>query len=220
MASDLLKKVFALEEKCMPDAYVGSAYGAITLAFELARRDDAYRGGDVEAWFTAKGDNDTMKLDRFDFSPQIASVIMVEDVITTFKTTRNSIAALKEKAAATGAEILPYVLALVNRSGQSEIDGFKIISLIEVNNALSWDPGQNPFLGKEPEHVEPVRPQTKLGGSYSRVSRLEKKKRPGDIRGFFDFCTKRFSFLLLLAFQFLPTLRENKGLERLRPDAG
>jgi orotate phosphoribosyltransferase len=158
-ARNLMERVYALDEKCMPDAYVGSAYGAITLAYELARQDGDFRGGNTEAWFTAKGDDDTMKLDRFEFGPHIKSVIMVEDVITTFKTTRNSIKTLTEKAAGTGAAILPYVLAMVNRTGKKEIDGFEIISLIEVSNALMWEEGQNPFLGKGPERVEPVRPK-------------------------------------------------------------
>lgn len=159
MAHDLLMITYALKEACVPDAFVGSAYGAITLAHELARRETDLRGEKVEAWFTAKGDSDSMRLDRFDFTPAIKSVLMVEDVITTFKTTRNSIAALKEKAGETGAVVLPYVLALVNRTGKTEIEGFKIISLIEVNNALTWDAGENPFLGKQPERVQPVRPK-------------------------------------------------------------
>jgi orotate phosphoribosyltransferase len=157
-ASDLFRKMTE-QKDCLPDAFVGSAYGAITLAYELARHGEDYWGGDTEAWFTAKGEDDTMELDRFEFSSNIKSVIMVEDVITTFKTTRASIAALRPKAHFGHAKILPYVLCIVNRSGQSEIDGFKIISLIEVNNALTWEPGQNPFLGKEPERVSPVRPK-------------------------------------------------------------
>ena len=86
-AEDLLKIFAAVLPP--PDVFAGSAYGGITLAYELARHKEA------EAWFTVKGAGDTMVLDRFDFGNNTTNVVMVEDVITTFKTTRASIAAIK-----------------------------------------------------------------------------------------------------------------------------
>lgn len=137
-----------------PSVFCGSAYGAITLAYELARQRQ------VEAWFTAKGDGDTMKLDRFEFDGRTKHVMLVEDVITTFKTTRNSINAIREKAEGKGGNVIRVVFALVNRTYPfvREVDGFHIVSLIEVEGAQTWEPGKNPFSSGD-EGVAPVRPK-------------------------------------------------------------
>jgi orotate phosphoribosyltransferase len=152
-AADLLRLFAAVTPR--PHAYCGSAYGAITLAYELAKQTE------TEAWFTAKGQGDEMKLDRFEFGNGVTNVVMVEDVITTFKTTRNSIEALRDKAKSTGAHVLPYVFALVNRLDPfvREIDGFRIIALIEEPGAKNWREGENPFTSDGQELVYQVRPK-------------------------------------------------------------
>lgn len=137
-----------------PSIFCGSAYGAITLAYELARQRQ------VEAWFTAKGDGDAMKLDRFEFDGRTRHVMVVEDVITTFKTTRDSIDAICKKAEGKGGNVIPVVFALVNRTYPfvREVDGFQIVSLIEVVDAQTWEIGNNPFTPGD-ERVPPVRPK-------------------------------------------------------------
>lgn len=59
--------------------------------------------------------------------------ILCEDVMTTGGSAQHAAVAVKEK----GGILLPYVLVLVNRSGQEEIDGRKIISLINTPMA-TW----------------------------------------------------------------------------------
>lgn len=153
-ASDLLVAATGFER---PDAYSGSAYGAIALALELVRFS-----GVKQAWYTTKGaTRGEMVLDRFNFSAEIRTVALVEDVVTEFTTSRGSIRAIEKKRAETGAvgKILPYVLCIVNRSGREEIDGYRIIALIAEQRAKTWSPGQNPFTADGNEHVDPMRPK-------------------------------------------------------------
>jgi orotate phosphoribosyltransferase len=150
-----------------PHAFNGSAYGAIALATELARQAHV-----EQAWYTAKGSTrGHMVLDRFNFSDTIKTVVLVEDVISEFTTTRASIRAIESKRDATGHEgrILPYVLCIVNRSGHDEIEGYKIISLINEKRAKVWAPGGNPFVHMGGELVPPLRPKqhwTELTRAY------------------------------------------------------
>jgi orotate phosphoribosyltransferase len=151
--SHLLPTFAAVQPR--PSIVIGSAYGAMFLAYELASQL-----GNAEAWFTTKGSDGTMGLDRFEFSgKETRPIVFAEDVVTTFKTTLKSIRTVEEKAADTGAYILPYVFCLVNRTGQEEIEGYRLISLIENKMAKNWEVGQNPFLPDGRERVEPVRPK-------------------------------------------------------------
>jgi orotate phosphoribosyltransferase len=95
--------------------------GAVTVAHELARQTDKLSG------FTEKRESGGMINKRFDVKG--SSILLVEDVVTTGNTTRKTVQALQ----ASGATILPYVLAIVNRSGEDEIDGRKIISSVILN---------------------------------------------------------------------------------------
>jgi len=154
LGQDLLESSSGRER---PHAYNGSAYGAIALAIELTRQAKA-----AQAWYTAKGAmRGQMVLDRFNFTDQIQTVALVEDVISEFTTTRASIRAIETKRDATQrtGRILPYVLCIVNRSGHDEIDGYQIISLINEKRAKTWSPGGNPFVRMGGELVPPVRPK-------------------------------------------------------------
>lgn len=163
----------------------GPAMGGITLAYEVARQLDgtaiftepvyelgkeAFAGG---GWSSSQitcnnlVDNKAQKhyvqksgqqLKRFEI-PEGATVLFVEDVITTGKSTREMIYAIATLKASPKVNVLPYVLCLVNRSGHDDIwtltrdDGskmpmnvagycwhknFKIISLADVQ-ARTWD---------------------------------------------------------------------------------
>lgn len=149
LAAEHLHMLFAAVHP-RPDVYCGSAYGAINLAYELARQKEAH------AWFTTKSIGKSMLLDRFEFSSEIKAVAVVEDTITKFGTSLLTIAALTSKMRE-DSYILPCVLCIVNRSGRSEIDGYKIISLVE-HTASDWERGANPFT-KGGELVNPVKPK-------------------------------------------------------------
>ena len=82
-------------------------------------------------------------------------VVLCEDVISTFGTTRRSLEALREKTKLVqGAEIARIVLCIVNHTGATMVDGYTIVSLIETN-AKSWELGYNPYT-QGPERVAPL----------------------------------------------------------------
>lgn len=143
-------------------AVCGSAYGGITLTYEMARQTRTI------AWYTEKGEGKEMKLGRFGFDSHHSVAVMVEDVITEFTTTGNSIKALQKNRDEAGVgTILPYVFAIVNRSGQTVFDGFTIISLITEDRARNWKDGENPFTPDGKELVPPIRPK----GNWETLTR-------------------------------------------------
>jgi len=152
------------EDRERPRVFCGSAYGAITLAQELM-----HAGGAQQAWYTEKDEpppgqpkgTKKMVLKRFAPSPTLNSVVMVEDVITTFGSTEASMDAVRAKARAVNhnVAILPYVLCIVNRSGRTNISGFEIIAVIEELAAKRWKQGKNPFTPDGSERVPPMRPK-------------------------------------------------------------
>lgn len=110
----------------------GSAMGAITIAHEVASQFNIPFG------FTEK-DGDQMIVKRFPVQKD-EGILVVEDVMTTGGTTRKTIAALESA----GANILPYILVLVNRSGMKEFEGRQIIALIDRELPL-WQPDECPY---------------------------------------------------------------------------
>ena len=80
------------------DWVIGSAFGAITLAYAVAERLGARAG------FTEK-DGEGMKLARFEIAPG-EKVLVVEDTISTGGSTLKTIAALQQAGVAAG-DILP-----------------------------------------------------------------------------------------------------------------
>ena len=78
------------------------------------------------------------------------SVLLCEDVITTGGSIRLTAVAVTEA----GGIILPFVLALVNRSGLKEIDGRKILALI--NRPMpTWEPVECPLCKEGSEAFRP-----------------------------------------------------------------
>lgn len=106
------------------DWVIGSAFGAITLAYAVAERLGARAG------FTEK-EGEGMKLARFALAPG-AKVLAVEDTISTGGSTLKTIAALRQAGAAEG-NILPEILCLVNRSGSNILSGRRIRALITLD---------------------------------------------------------------------------------------
>lgn len=154
VARDLVSLAPPGFESLYKGGFNGSAYGAITLAYELTRQL-----GLAQAWYTVKGqERGEMVLDRFNFTSEVSAIVLAEDVITEFTSTRGSVGAIRSKAADTGVEakILPYVFCIVNRSGRQEIDGFNIIALIIETRAKTWEPDHNPFTADGNELVRPV----------------------------------------------------------------
>lgn len=115
------------------DRVVGPAMGAVTLAHDLAREIRQLHGQAKTCFraYTEKipgGDGKALRFDKSQIRPG-EQVLLVEDVLTTGGSVERS-AELVEQA---GGVVLPYVAALLNRSGQSKIAGREIVALINLH---------------------------------------------------------------------------------------
>jgi orotate phosphoribosyltransferase len=140
-----------------PDWVIGSAFGAITFAHAVAHYLIARAG------FTEK-DGDAMKLARFEIAPN-ETVLVVEDTISTGGSTKKTI----EGIIASGVDdkqILPYIIALVNRSGSEDLAGRKIRALL-TPVIHAWTPSECPLCKAG---SQPVRPKV----HWNELTRKEK----------------------------------------------
>lgn len=78
------------------------------------------------------------------------SVLLCEDVLTTGSSVKMTVSAIKDS----GGVVLPYILVLVNRSGFSEVDGRKIVALIDHPMPI-WTPEQCPLCKVGSDAVRP-----------------------------------------------------------------
>ena len=108
----------------MPDYVVGPSYGAITFAHEVARQLGV-KFGFTEVVHTEEGKMQELK--RFDI-PSDAKVLVIEDVTTTGGSALKTINALKDA----GCTVLPMLGIIINWSGEKEIEGHKIVPLLEA----------------------------------------------------------------------------------------
>jgi orotate phosphoribosyltransferase len=117
----------ALEDLAIPterkiDWVIGSAMGAVTFAYAVGLKLGARAG------FTEK-DGEAMKLARFEIGKN-ETVLVVEDTISTGGSTLKTIEGIKA-AGVPDANILPFIVCLVNRSGADTLGGREIKSLIK-----------------------------------------------------------------------------------------
>lgn len=124
------------------DLCVGPAMGGIIIAYELARALG------VDAIFTER-ENNVMTLRRGFEIKEGQKVIIVEDVITTGKSSFETVDVINKH----GGEVLALT-SIVNRSNKDEINGLPLISAtkIEVN---AWDPDNIPENLKDIPAVKP-----------------------------------------------------------------
>ena len=113
------------------DLCVGPAMGGIIIAYEIAR----VLG--VPAIFTER-ENEKMTLRRGFEIKDGANVIIVEDVITTGKSSFETVDVIEEHGGKVNA-----LTSIVNRSGKTEINGLSLISATEIN-VNAWDPDEIP----------------------------------------------------------------------------
>lgn len=114
----MIEKDNLITKEFFPDMVIGSAFGAITIAYEIAR----HLG--VRAGFTERVDG-MMVPKRFDVRG--LTVLIVDDVITTGGTLNETIASVEER----GGVVLPFILSLVNRSRNSKLGDRTISTLID-----------------------------------------------------------------------------------------
>jgi len=127
------------------DWVVGSAMGAITLAYAVALKLNARAG------FTEK-DGEGMKLSRFEIAPN-EKVLVVEDTISTGGSTLKTIEGIQKGGVPEG-NILPYIVCLVNRSGSESLNGRQLRALLTLN-IHTWKPDDCPLCRKGSGPVRP-----------------------------------------------------------------
>ena len=76
--------------------------------------------------------------------------VVAEDVMTTGGTTRKTVETLTK----TGADVLGFILVLVNRSGQESLDGRRIIALIDHPMPF-WEAEECPLCAQGSEAIRP-----------------------------------------------------------------
>ncbi len=127
---------------------VGPAVGAIPIAQSIAfviameylrPESKQTRPSQILSGFTEKNEEGRQKLKRFDVKKG-DRVLVCEDTVTTGDSVGQTIQCIESA----GGVVLPYVLCLCNRSGQTEIGGRKIISII-APDIKSWEPHNCPY---------------------------------------------------------------------------
>lgn len=119
------------EKNLLPDLCLGPAMGGVIISYEVARALG------TPAIFTERVDN-VMSLRRGFEIEEGSKVIIVEDVITTGKSSFESVKIVEEA----GAEVIALT-SIVNRSGKDEINGLPVISATTLD-IETWDPDDLP----------------------------------------------------------------------------
>lgn len=130
------------EKSINVDLCVGPAMGGIIIAYEVARALG------VPAIFTERVDN-IMTLRRGFEIEEGANVIIVEDVITTGKSSFETVDVIKNL----GGNVLALT-SIVNRSKKDEINGLPIISATKLD-INTWDADNLPDNLKETQAIKP-----------------------------------------------------------------
>lgn len=144
---------------------VGVAHGATLLAGAVARHAGAEVAIAIYPTYEKDGltivDKTRVSLERFaeDFGEDDVCCI-AEDTVTTGDTVRKARDEIRRIAP--GTRLLPCVLCMCNRSGQTHVDDLEIISLISPR-IRKWKEGENPYTPDGKELVQPLRPK---GGNW------------------------------------------------------
>lgn len=160
IARSLVDKLeFANRFDTDPVEYVaGPALGAITLAHDLARVIRLKHDNGCDRTFAEK-DGDAMVFNRT--PPRSGSLVLTcEDTVTTAKSLR----AMHQAITACGAHIAPHALMILNRSGLTEVDGVKLVSLVSRELPI-WEPDDCPLCKQGSEALKP-----KVAGNWNRLT--------------------------------------------------
>jgi orotate phosphoribosyltransferase len=144
---------------------VGPQTGATKLAELISRQIFAYTGESCFWASPAKMEVDGKKSMVFS-DEELAllpgkSILLCEDVITT----GGSVDLTAEAVERAGGMVLPFVLALVNRSGLVEVSGRKIVSLID-RHMPTWEPDECPLCQEGSEALRPKDNWATLNADY------------------------------------------------------
>ena len=130
------------EDGINTDLCVGPAMGGVIISYEVAR----VLG--VHAIFTERVDNE-MTLRRGFEIKEGSKVIIVEDVITTGKSSFETVDVIRSY----GADVVALT-SIVNRSGKDQINGVPVISATKID-VNTWDPDEIPEYLKDIPAIKP-----------------------------------------------------------------
>ena len=154
-ASDLVESFALLGEDLRSlDGVVGPQTGATTLARLIC--EELTLGMDIDYFWAspAKHDKDGKKSMVFsDEDRKILPhrwVLLCEDVLTT----GGSVELAAQAVIDAGGVVFPYVLVLVNRSGLKEVNGRKIVALIDRSMPI-WEADECPLCKGGSEALRP-----------------------------------------------------------------
>ena len=123
----------------VPNCVAGPAMGAITWSHDIARHISLFTGNGCRRAYAEKDEDLGMVFKRT--SPQEGElVLLVEDVLTT----GGSVSLMLKAIRACKAETIPFVGLIVNRSGQTEVEGHKLVALITRPMPM-WEPNECPL---------------------------------------------------------------------------
>lgn len=154
-SGDLIQRLLSVSPSLPVHRIMGPAMGAIALAFAVA---DAYyhfsavEDGITWGYFVKEGEGaeKRMTIPRANIK-EGDNILLTEDVITT----AGSLALAEKAVLERGANVLPYILALVNRSGlETVLDGKRIIALINHPMPM-WAPEACPLCAAGSEAIRP-----------------------------------------------------------------
>jgi orotate phosphoribosyltransferase len=139
----------------LPQRVVGPAMGAITLAHDLARKIGHRRSWPcLRAYVEKEGEGESARM-IFKRTNICAGerVLLVEDVLTTGGSVDMATKAIED----VGGVVLPFVVVLVNRSGLKEVNGKRIVALIDRPMPM-WNPDECPLCQQGSEAIRPKTP--------------------------------------------------------------
>lgn len=133
------------------DRVIGPAMGGITIAHEFGKQISQQRGWPCLCGYAEKvsATDKTMVLKRTTITPG-ERILLVEDTITTSGSVQRTAEAIQKA----GGIVFPVVAALVNRSGLTNVNGWRIISVIEKPLPI-WDPEDCPLCKQGSQALHP-----------------------------------------------------------------
>lgn len=147
------------------DRVVGPAMGAITLAHDISRHIGRERSRLCLRAYTEK----ETYIDRKIMVFKKTSIHLGEDILLTedVLTTGGSVDLTANAVNEAGGNVLPFVAVLVNRSGLKEVDGKKIVALID-RTMSTWSANECPLCKEGSEAIRPkgIENWNRLNTSY------------------------------------------------------
>lgn len=135
---------------------VGSDHAGAALSYEVARQLMVMHD------FTEKGPDGTQIWKRFQIEPN-SVVLQIEDLITTTKTV-SAVRRGIQRGNDALVDFAPYIGVVVNRSGETTIEGSRIVALTTLT-IQTWEPGDCPLCAVGSKRLRPKQHWAELTGA-------------------------------------------------------